>query len=151
MWCSPTLRVYGCVFCCISLLPVYMRVCMPISWRSIAGVPSSKQTNLLITKYMIHDKIQHIRKINNKISPSNITFITSQTTSAHVHVCYVLLSPFACIFAYALVYFKTICECIIKSTFIGPRSIAGVPSSQAAPSYLITAHHLCASLLYLAR
>ena len=33
------------------------------------------------------------------------------------------------------------------------RSIAGVPSSQALPGYLITAHHLCAFkfLLYLAR
>jgi len=31
------------------------------------------------------------------------------------------------------------------------RSIAGVPSSQALPGYLITAHHLRAFLLYLAR
>jgi len=123
---------------------------MPISLRSIAGVPSSKQINLLMTKHMIHDKILHIRKINNEISKSNITCITSQTESAHVHVCFVLLS-FVCIFAYAHVYFKTICECIIKSIFMGPRSIAEVPLSQAAPAYLITAHHLCAFLLYFAR
>jgi len=35
----------------------------------------------------------------------------------------------------------TICECIIKSIIIGPRSIAGVPLSQVAPAYLITAQH----------
>jgi len=39
----------------------------------------------------------------------------------------------------------------VKSIFIGPRSIAGVPLSQAALAYLITAHHLCAFLMYLAR
>jgi len=103
-----------------------------------------------MTKYMIHDMILYVRKIHNEISKSNITFITSQTKSAHVHVYFVLLL-FVCIFAYALVYFKTICECIIKSISIGPMSIAGVPLSQTAPAYLITAHHLCASLLYLAR
>jgi len=36
----------------------------------------------------------------------------------------------------------------VKSIFIGPRSIVGVPLSQAAPACLITAHHLCAFLLY---
>ena len=29
--------------------------------------------------------------------------------------------------------------------------LAGVPMSQAAPAYLITAHHLCAFLMYCAR
>ena len=29
-------------------------------------------------------------------------------------------------------------------------SIAGVPSSKALPGYLITTHHLCAFLMYLA-
>jgi len=37
----------------------------------------------------------------------------------------------------------------VKSILVGPRSIAGVPSSQAVPAYLITAHHLCALLMYL--
>jgi len=46
---------------------------------------------------------------------------------------------------------STYANVYVKSIFIGPRSIAGVPLSQAAPSYLITAHHLCAFLLYLAR
>jgi len=36
-----------------------------------------------------------------------------------------------------------------KTTFICLRSIVGVPSSQALSGYLITAHHLCAFLLYL--
>jgi len=34
------LRVFGCVFCSISLLFVYMYARMPSSPRSIAGVPS---------------------------------------------------------------------------------------------------------------
>ena len=39
-----------------------------------------------------------------------------------------------------------------KTTFMCPRSIAVLPSSQpeALPGFLITAHHLCAFLLYLA-
>jgi len=36
------LRVYGLVFCSISFLSVYMCVRMPLSSRSIAGVPSSR-------------------------------------------------------------------------------------------------------------
>ena len=36
------LRVYGCVFCSISLLSVYMCVRIPSSSRSIAGVSSSR-------------------------------------------------------------------------------------------------------------
>jgi len=51
--------------------------------------------------------------------------------------------------AYANVYLKTICEYIRQINIVGPRSIAGVPLSQAAPVYLIPAHHLCAFLLYL--
>ena len=99
---------------------------------------------------MIHDKILYIRKINNEISKSNITFITGQTKAAQVHVCFVLLL-FVCIFAYAHVYSKTICARVIKSICIGPKFIAGVPLSQAAPAYLITAHHLCAFLVYFSR
>ena len=38
----------------------------------------------------------------------------------------------------------------VKSKFIGLRSIAGVPLNQTAPAYLLTAHNLCAFLLYLA-
>jgi len=42
VWCPSMFRVYGCVFCSISLVSVYMCVRMPLSWRSIAGVPSSR-------------------------------------------------------------------------------------------------------------
>ena len=113
-----------------------MRVRMPISLRSIVGVPSSKQINLLMTKYMVHDKIQHIRKINNEISESqsNITFFTSQTTFAHVHVCFVLLSPFVCIFAYVLVCFKTICGMYRSKVHCGS---AFEPGSSVLPYYCI--------------
>jgi len=34
-----------------------------------------------------------------------------------------------------------------KTTFMCPRSIAGVPSSKALPGYLINAHRLCVFLL----
>jgi len=44
---------------------------------------------------------------------------------------------------YKYIYFKT--------TFMCPRSIAEVPSSQALPGFLITAPHLCAFLLSLVR
>ena len=40
MCCQFVLRVYGLVFCYISLLFVYMCARMPVSPRSIAGVPS---------------------------------------------------------------------------------------------------------------
>ena len=49
---SSMLRVYGCVFCDISLLSVYMCVRMPLSSRSIAGVPSSRALlGYLITEH----------------------------------------------------------------------------------------------------
>jgi len=35
-------RVYGCVFCSMYLLFVYICVRMPLSSRSIAGVPSGR-------------------------------------------------------------------------------------------------------------
>jgi len=70
------------------------------------SVPSSKQINLLMTMHSIHDKILHIRNINNETSKSNIAFITIQNKSAHVYVCFVLLS-FVCISAYAHDSIKT--------------------------------------------
>jgi len=62
-------------------------------------------------------------------------------------MCVFSYSSFVCISVYANVYFKTT---IIKQN-IKIILIAGVPKSQAAPVYLITAHHLCAFLMYLAR
>ena len=62
-------------------------------------------------------------------------------------MCVLFYSSFVCISAYANAYFKTT---IIKQN-IKIVLIAGVPKSQAAPVYLITAHHLCAFLMYLAR
>ena len=44
VWCPSTgmFRVYGRVFCSISLLSVWMCMRMPLSLRSISGVPSSQ-------------------------------------------------------------------------------------------------------------
>ena len=58
-------------------------------------------------------------------------------------MCVLFYSSFVCISVYANVYFKTT---IIKQN-IKIILIAGVPKSQAAPVYLITAHHLCAFLM----
>ena len=62
-------------------------------------------------------------------------------------MCVLFYSSFVCISACANVYSKTtIIKQLIKIILI-----AGVPKSQAALVYLITAHHLCAFLMYLAR
>jgi hypothetical protein len=62
-------------------------------------------------------------------------------------MCILFCSSFVCRSTYANVYSIT--------TFIKQNIkiilIAGVPKSQAAPVYLITAHHPCAFLMYLAR
>jgi len=58
-----------------------------------------------------------------------------------------VFSSFVCISAYANFHSKT----TIKKQKIKIILIAGVPKSQAAPVYLIAAHHLCAFLMYLAR
>ena len=42
VWRKSMLRVYGCMFCSISLLSVYMCVRVSLSSRSTAGVPSSR-------------------------------------------------------------------------------------------------------------
>ena len=49
--------------------------------------------------------------------------------------------------AYAIVYFKTICECTRQSIFIGPRSITGVPfdSARRFRTSLLLHLHLCVS------
>ena len=49
-----------------------------------------------------------------------------------------------------LFYFSFVCLHVCAMP-LSSRSIAGVPSSQALPGYLITVHHLCAFLLYLVR
>jgi len=55
--------------------------------------------------------------------------------------------------AYANVVFTTICKCYVKSKFhmSGVHCESAVRFGQAVPAYLITAHHLCAFLLYLLR
>jgi len=69
------------------------------------------------------------------------------TINMSLSMCVLFYSSFFCMSAYANVYSKTT---IIKQN-IKKILIAGVFKSQAAPVYFITAHHLCAFLLYLAR
>ena len=83
---------------------------------------------------------------NNEMSKSNIKFITIQN-NLFFFMRVLSYSSYVCIYAYANVYLQTT---IIKQN-IKIILIAGVPKSQAAPVYLITAHHLCAFLMYLAR
>ena len=72
--------------------------------------------------------------INNDLSKSNIKCITILNILLFF-MCVLLYSSFVCIYAYANVYFKiTIIKQNIKITLI-----AGVPSSQALPGFLITA------------
>jgi len=91
--------------------------------------------------------------INKEISTSNTTFITFQNKSVLVHVCF-FYSSFVRIPAYANVYFKTT---IIKQNIKTIRlknnirvsevhSGSAVRFGQAFPGFLITAHHLYASL-----
>jgi len=69
-------------------------------------------------------KTQNRTKYNTKIIIiSQIMTIPKSTTNIQIH------------------HFKT--------TFMCPRSIVGVPSDRALPGFPITAHHLCAFLLYL--
>jgi len=62
------------------------------------------------------------------------------TINMSFSMCVLFYSSFVCISAYANVYSKS---SIIKQN-IRIILIAGVPKSQAALVYLITAHHLCA-------
>jgi len=72
--------------------------------------------------------------INNDLSKSNIKCITILNILLFF-MCVLLYSSFVCIYAYANVYFKiTIIKQNIKIILI-----AGVPSSQALPGFLITA------------
>jgi len=85
---------------------------------------------------MIHDKIhekhQFIKKLKNQ-ALNLLQFITNLV----LYVCVLFYSSFVCISAHANVYFKTkIIKQNIKMILV---LIAGVPSSQALPGFLITA------------
>jgi len=64
-------------------------------------------------------------------------------------------SSFVCMSAYANVFSTTICEYLRQINIPGPISRVHCGSSvrfgQAVPAYLISAHHLNAFLMYLAR
>jgi len=90
--------------------------------------------------------------INNKMSKLNITFITNQNKSDLVHVCSVL---------FIVCLYVCVCECVFQnnvqmytsnqySWVRGPLR-EGLSLSQADLAFFITAHHLCAFLMYLAR
>ena len=68
------------------------------------SVPSSRQVNLLMTKYMIRDNTLHIRNTNNQISKSNITFITIQKSICACSrvFCSVIVCLNICVCAYLL-------------------------------------------------
>jgi len=94
-------------------------------------------------------------KINCNSKPHNnhammLTITNACKSKLHLLDVFVFCS-IPSLFVCLLMQMSTYANVCVKSIFIGPRSIAGVPLSQAAPAYLITAHHLCAFLLYLAR
>jgi len=96
--------------------------------------------------HMIHDKIHDKHKFINKLKNQTLNLLQF-ITNLVLCVCVLFYSSFVCISVYANVYIKTT---IIKQN-IKIILIAGLPKSQAAPVYPITAHSLCASLMYLAR
>jgi len=83
---------------------------------------------------MIHENIHEKHKFINKLR--NLTLNLRQfITNLVLYMCVLFYSSFVCICAYANVYFKTT---IFKQN-IKIILIAGVPSSQALPGFLITA------------
>jgi len=70
-------------------------------------------------------------------------------------MCVLLYSPFACVSAYANVYFKKTIVKQNKKEILLQNNIhvsevhcrSAVRFGQALPGFLITAHHLCASLM----
>ena len=80
------------------------------------------------------EQLQEIRQIRKLIAVPGVQ-------------CPSMLRVYGCVF----------CSIFLQSVYMCVRmplsliSIAGVPSSQALPGYLITAHHLCTFLMYLAR
>jgi len=83
---------------------------------------------------MIHDKIHEKHKFINKLTNQTLNLLQF-ITNLVLCVCVLFYSSFVCTSAYANVYFKTT---IIKQN-IKIILIAGVPSSQALPGFLITA------------
>jgi len=84
--------------------------------------------------HMIHDKIHEKHKFINKLRNQTLNLLQF-ITNVVLCTCVLFYSSFVCIFAYANVYFKTT---KIKQN-IKIILIAGVPSSQALPGFLITA------------
>ena len=93
-------------------------------------------------KFNNYIKIQFLPRMCDVLSSNLFQF----TIIVLLSMCVLFYSSFVCISAYANVYSKTT---VIKQN-IKIILIAGVPKSQAVPVYLITAHHLCAFLMYLA-
>ena len=93
--------------------------------------------------------------IDNGISESNITFIAIQNKSVLVRVCFVLFIV-SSISAYTNVYFKTaIIRQNMQIVLLQNNNIyvpevhcgSAVRFGRALPDFLITAHHLYASLM----
>jgi len=80
----------------------------------------------------------HTLKINGKEQIQNSSALSSGCCSFMLHV-------YGCVFCSISLFCVYVCVCMPSS----PRSIAGVPSGRALPRFPITAHHLCAFLLYL--
>ena len=85
--------------------------------------------------------------ITNEMSKSNIKFIPIQNKNVIVHVCFVL---------FLVCLYVCVCECLLPnnmrmytSKYIHRSEVhcgSAVRFGQALPGYLITAHHLYASL-----
>jgi len=90
-----------------------------------------------------------IYEINNEIHEEQIQQIRQNRMLIAVPGvwCPFMLRVYRCVFCFVSLLFVYMCVRMPLSL----KSIVGVPLSQVLPGYLITAHHLCAFLLYLAR
>jgi len=117
---------------CIPLLPVYLRLRTFSNPRSIAIRPGASGLPCYCALLVC---------VPDVIGLLAVWRLNKPKTKNHVYVCFVLFiktqkkSSCVCISAYAKVYLKT----TLRKQNINIILIAGVPSSQALPGFLITA------------
>jgi len=83
------------------------------------------------------------------INMLNINNVCESKLNLLRYICVLFYSLFVCMSAYANVYFNIICECTRQLNIHRSEVHCGsaVRFGQALPGYLITAHHMYASLL----
>jgi len=99
------LRVYGFVFCSISFLPVYKCVRIPLSSRSIVGVPSSRALPVFPPHHMCAFLIEGCvatkqqKKMETSVTQNNLTWpnwrFVTKTFESKYHYYFLRVSVFS--------------------------------------------------------